>query len=308
MEFALSTHWNAGRHASGESMIEEIRSLGFTSVELGYDLRLELVEGVVSAVKRGDIKVVSLHNFCPVPMGATRGHPEIYTLGAVDKRERENAVTHTTRTLRFAAEVGARFVVTHAGNVEMDSISRQMFDLIHAGQQYSDFYEKLKLKAQVQRDKKAPKQIDGLRTGIEALLPVIEETGVKLAIENLPTWEAIPTEVELEKLLQTYGDRGLRYWHDMGHAQIRQNLGFINMERWMDRLKPWMAGMHVHDVSPPATDHVMPPLGQIDFQRFQRFGSSDIVRVIEPTTRTPKEEIVEGLRYLQEKWAAAPSS
>ena len=279
--------------------------MGFSSVELGYDLRMDLVPGVLEMVNQRAVRVVSLHNFCPVPVGAPRGHPELFTLGSLDRRERESAVEHTRRTIEFAAEVGAKYVVMHAGNVDMDMISRKLFDLIDAGQQYTDTYEKLKMKAQVQRDKKVGRQLEHLRAGLDALMPVVASTGVHLAIENLPTWEAIPTEMELEQLLKQYAPAGLRYWHDMGHAQIRQNLGFINMERWMERLSPWMAGMHVHDVAPPATDHVMPPHGQIDFTRFQKFGTSAIVRVIEPTTRTPREEIVEAVKFLEECWGNA---
>ena len=126
--------------------------------------------------------------------------------------------------------------------------------------------------------------------------------GVLLCIENLPTWESIPTELELDQLLSAYAGRGLRYWHDIGHAQIRQNLGFINAERWLEKLRPHLAGMHVHDVAPPASDHVMPPRGQVDFARIKTVGASDIVRVIEPSQRTPAEEIKEALAYLQETW------
>lgn len=302
MNFALSTHWNAGRHTNGEAMLAEIAELGFRHVELGYDTRIDLVPGIQNAVAAGTMRVVSLHNFCPVPIGAPRGHPEIYTLASPDTRERDLAVQHTTRTIRFAVEVGAKFVVTHAGNVEMDPFSRQLFDLCAVGQQFTEVYEKTKLKLQIQRDKKVRHQIEFLAQSLEKLFPLMAETGVKLCIENLPTWESIPTEVELEDLLKEYAGDGLRYWHDMGHAQIRQNLGFINAERWLDKLQQYVAGMHVHDVTPPATDHVMPPRGQIDFPRFQRFNALDIVRVIEPSQRTPPEEIKEGLAYLKEVW------
>jgi sugar phosphate isomerase/epimerase len=302
LEFALSTHWNAHRHIHGEAMLEEILALGFRSVELGYDLRIDLVPGVKKLVEAGTVKVTSLHNFCPVPIGAPRGHPELYTLAASDKRERQNAVHYTSQTLRFAAEVGAKYIVVHSGNVEMDLISRQLFDMYVEGQLYTDQFEKVKLKMQVVRDRKVPKQLEYLNESLDKLLPVIAETGVKIALENLPTWESIPTEVELEVLMRKYFAHGVCYWHDMGHAQIRQNLGLINVERWMDRLQPYIVGMHVHDVHPPASDHVMPPLGQIRFERFQKYGTSDIVRVIEPTTKTPADEIVKGLAFLKSTW------
>ena len=133
-------------------------------------------------------------------------------------------------------------------------------------------------------------------------MPVLEETGVYLGIENLPTWEALPSELEFEAIFRRFGNRHIRYWHDLGHGQIRQNLGFINHERWLERLQPNLVGMHVHDVSPPATDHVMPPHGHIDFSRFKRFGLADILRVVEPSSRTPAAEVVEGLAFLQTQW------
>jgi sugar phosphate isomerase/epimerase len=187
VNFALSTHWNASRHTSGGAMLDEIAALGFDRVELGYDTRLDLVPGIVEHVRSGAMRVGSLHNICPVPIGAPRGHPEIFTLGSPDARERASAVHHTSRTLRFAAELGATVVVTHAGNVEMDHFSYQLAELCLAGRQYDALYEKLKLRCQTQRDKKAPKQIKFLRESLEQLKPVLAETGVFLAIENLPS-------------------------------------------------------------------------------------------------------------------------
>jgi len=303
MEFALTTRWNAGRHTRGETMIEEILELGFRQVELGYDLRLDLVPGVEQMVHDRAVAVTSVHNFCPVPMGAPLGHPELFTLASHDQRVREEAVRHTTETIRFAARVGASVVVTHAGNVNMKRLTPTLFDLYAQGRQYTTRYEKTRLKLQARRDRKAKKQLYYLYQGLERLLPVLEETHVRLAIENLPMWEAIPTETELERLLQSFSTPLLGYWHDMGHAQIRQNLGFINQARWLERLQPHLAGMHLHDVRPPAQDHLMPPQGDIDFARFKSFANMPLCRVIEPTPKTPKEAVIEALRYLQEVWS-----
>lgn len=308
MEFALSTHWNAARHGRGQLLIEEILRLGFRRVELGYDLRQELVPGVVEMVKNGSVRVDSVHNYCPVPLGAPRGHPELWTLAAVDERERDAAIRHTMATIRFAAEIGARVVVTHAGNVEMPRISPDLFELAIANRQDTPAYERLKLKLMEQRDKKAPKQLDLLLRSLERLIPALDEARVTLAIENLPTWEAIPTELEFEEIKRRLPSPRIAYWHDLGHGQIRQNMGFINHERWLDRLRPHMAGMHVHDVVAPATDHVMPPRGSIDFARFARFATPDKILVVEPSSRAPFEDVAAGLAYLKQAWGAAGES
>ena len=299
---ALSTRWNAERHRSGEAMIEEILALGLDRVELGYDLRAELIPGVKTMVESGAVRVGSVHNFCPVPVGAPRPHPELYTPGSTDRREREYAVTHISRTLRFAAEVGAKVVVCHSGNVDMPRFSFDLVRMAAKGEQFSEAYEALKLKAQIARDKKAPKQIEMLADSLQKLLPVVKETGVRLALENLPTWEAIPSELESEQLMKRFHADGICLWWDIGHAQIRENLGFINASRWLRRLAPWIAGMHIHDVEPPGQDHLMPPRGQVDFPALSDIARMDIVRVLEPAPDTNAEHITTAIAYLRQVW------
>lgn len=305
MPLALSTRWNAGRHHSGEALIEEILELGLDRVELGYDLRAELIPGIHAMVDAKAIRIDSVHNFCPVPVGAPRPHPELYTPASIDRREREYAVTHISRTLRFAAEVGARVAVCHSGNVDMPSYSFDLLRMAAHNEQFTPSFEALKLKAQILRDKRAPRQIEYLYETLEALLPVVQETGVQLALENLPTWEAIPSELEGEKIMQRFHAHGIRLWWDIGHAQIRENLGFINASRWLRRLLPYIAGMHIHDVAPPGQDHLMPPRGKVDFPALADVGRMDKVRVLEPAPDTDPALIVRAIDYLRDTWNLA---
>ncbi len=301
MIFCLTTRWNAGAHTSGEALVDEIRGMGFTHLELGYDLRIDLVPGVQQRVKEGAVRVESVHNYCPVPVGAPRGHPELFTFADPDARVRASAVHYTTKTIRFAAEVGAKVVIAHGGHTDMPQMSQELCGLFEKGEQFGESYEKIKLKLQLTRDRKAKKQVEYLRQCLEQLAPALDETKVKLALENLPTWEAIPSEMEIETLCKEFGPR-IGYWHDVGHGQVRQNLGFINQERWLERLQPYVLGMHVHDVAPPAFDHLMPPEGQVDFARLKRFAAGNILRVIEPSPGTPKEKVIEGLKVLRQAW------
>ena len=283
-------------------MIDEILGMGFSRVELGYDLRLDLVPGVTKAVRSDRVRVDSVHNFCPVPVGAPRGHPELFTLASAQRAVRQGAVHHTTKTIRFAGEIGAKAVVVHSGYADMPHMTDQLAVLCEQGQQFSDVYEKIKLKLQITREKRVRRQLDYLSEGIEQLMPALVEANVKLALENLPTWEAIPTEMEMEGLIRRFGTDHLAAWYDLGHGQIRQNLGFINQERWLERLAPCMAGMHIHDVLPPRMDHLMPPHGHVDFKALKRFATPALFKVIEPTPDTPREAIIDALRYLNEVW------
>lgn len=303
MQFSLSTRWNAFRHETGEALIDDILKQGFTSVELGYDLRQDLVPGVKARIKTGAVRCSSVHNYCPIPIGAPRGHPELFSLSSLDNRERESAVRHTRRTIEFAAEVGANVVVVHAGNVRMRHRTHKLIALCEANQQHSPKYEKIKLKLMMTRTRKATPYLEQLTRSLEALLPVCEDGSVAMAIENLPSWESIPTETELETILKTFDSPWVRYWHDMGHGQVRHNLGFISHQRWTDKLAPYLVGMHIHDVHPPAADHLMPPRGTICFSDFRNAAKHATLWVLEPCPDTPVEYLQEGLKHLQSVWS-----
>lgn len=302
MIFSLTTRWNARRHETGESMLEEILDLGFDHVELGFDLTPNLVPGVRNMVAAGRVKVDSLHAFCPLPPVAFPS-PEPFTLAASDPHVRANALHYLENTIRFASEMGARVVVVHAGNVEMKLISPQLVEWTAAGRQYDEAYEKARMHLIVAREKAAPAQLAHLYAGVERVLPLLEETRITLAFEILPTWEAIPTEVEMEQLLSHFNSKRLRCWLDMGHGQIRENLGLISHARWARRLRPWLAGMHIHDVRPPATDHLMPPAGTTEFELFKEVAGDDIIRVLEPSPTVAAADILAGLKIIKNAWA-----
>ena len=303
LDFALSTRWNAFRHDDGESLLTEIvEEVGLTRVELGYDLTINQVPGVIKLLQEGVVTCDSVHNYCPVPMGAPMGHPELFLLASTDTRNRESAIKHTTSTIEFAVKVGARVVVCHAGNVDMKRITGKLLDLAMADKQYSPKYERLKTKLLLTREKKVPRHLDHLSRSLEQLLPVLEDAGVALGLENLPTWEAIPTEIEMQTLAERFNSPFLRYWHDFGHAQIRHNLGLISHANWLERLNSRVAGFHIHDVKAPGHDHLLPPHGDMDFSQFSGLVPPDAVKVFEPGPGIPAEVLKEGIRIVSEAW------
>ena len=283
-------------------MVEEILGLGVKSVELGYDLTADLVPGVMHMVEQGAVKVASVHNFCPVPVGAPYGHPELFQLTSTDKSARESAVRHTTRTIEFAAELGAGVVVVHAGNVDMKRFTPRLISLIMQGKLYGRQFEKTKIKLLIQRDKKVRKHLDHLYAALEELLPKLEQCNVQLALENLPSWESIPTESEMEQIGRHFDSPLIRYWHDIGHGQIRQNLGLTTHIRWLEKLSSMLAGMHIHDVIPPDVDHLMPPDGSVHFDAFTTFAALSVPLVFEPAPGMPAPQLKEGIQIVREAW------
>lgn len=307
MNFSLTTRWNASRHSSGEAMIEEILDLGITRLELGYDTRVDLLPGIEKMKAEGAVTIPSVHNYCPVPLGVSRGHPELWTFADLDRRGHELAVQHTLRTLEFAAGVDARIVVIHCGYVHHKRTStRDLMELVHLNQQNSTRYEKTFMKFLKERDKRCGKHLDQVSRALEVLLPEAESLGVQLGLENLPTLEAVPNEGEMDLLLKRFPSPSLKYWHDLGHGQIRENLGFINHVRWLENLSPALGGLHIHDVARRLQDHVMPPAGDLGLERFKPFAELDIPLVFEPASSATFDQIADGIAWVEHWWNDGP--
>ncbi len=117
--YSFSTCWNSGRHIDGRAMLREIRELGFDHAELSHGIRLSLLPGIVDAVDAGEIKISTLHNFCPLPVGITHAAPNLYEFSAERPRDRELAVRHTLKTFDFAERVKAPLVVLHLGSMDL---------------------------------------------------------------------------------------------------------------------------------------------------------------------------------------------
>ena len=118
MRFALSTNWNNVRLDEGAAIADEALALGFDALELGFRTQPEQIAGFKSRLDR--MPVDSVHAYCPVPLGAPSGHPELHRLASRDADERALARILLKKTLACAADLGAKTVVTHAGYVDLD--------------------------------------------------------------------------------------------------------------------------------------------------------------------------------------------
>ena len=303
MTFHLSTNWNASRHATGEALADEILGLGFAGVELGYQLSELQAEGIRRRVASGTLHVGSVHAFAPYPLGAPGGHPELYLLASRDEDDRAMATILLQKTMSFAAEVGARAVVVHAGRIAISPSSAELIESAEEDGLESRRYTKLLQRNQRRRARQARKHMDALCRSLDLLLPRCAKLNLTLCLENLPSWEALPTEDEMLELKQRYSTPQLAYWHDIGHGQVRENLKWINHRDCARRLLPHTAGLHIHDVLPPAQDHLPPSQGTLPFADFAFYGTAPVLRVLEPAPRTSPADLVAGLKHLQQAWA-----
>src|SRR5258707_7215116 len=141
--YSFSTCWNSHRHTDGGAMLSEIRELGFEYAELRHGTRISLLPGILEAVDAGEMKISSLHNFCPLPMGVNYSAPNLYQFSAERPREREMAERYTLKTIEFAARVKAPVVVLHIGSIEMKDYTDKLLDLAAKGFKETPKFQKL---------------------------------------------------------------------------------------------------------------------------------------------------------------------
>jgi sugar phosphate isomerase/epimerase len=288
-------------------MLHEIRDLGFEYAELSHGIRLSLLPGIIEAVEAGEIKITTLHNFCPLPIGLVHAAPNVFKFTATDERERENAYRHTLKTLETAQRLNARLVVLHMGEIEVrDFWGKKYSDRIEAlaeeGQKDSPKYDKLCREADAKREARKEKHVQFAYDLLRRIEEQAAMRGLLLGIENREALEEIPLEGDFPMLFREFSRPTVRYWHDTGHAQIKENLGFIQHVMHLETMAPELAGFHIHDVEFPATDHRPPGKGTVDFLALKPFVKPEHIKVFEMSPTIPVEELLAGVAYLQAAW------
>jgi sugar phosphate isomerase/epimerase len=303
MKFAVSTNGNSCDHDDGVTLVEAVRGLGLDTIELGYALTHRQAEDIARLRREGRIQVCSVHAYCPVPMGAFEGHPEIFSICNPSQRDRHRAIEAVLESARLAAEMEAHAVVLHAGRVPVRRHWVKLHGLAKAGRRHSPAYERVMARLMKARDRHAPKVLALLRESLAELLPHFERLGVKLGLENLPSWDAAPNESEMQQLCNEFAGSALGYWHDFGHAQVRENMGFIQQAGVVRRIAPRLVGVHIQDIVDFADEHLMPPHGSVNFQSFKGLIPSGTPLVLEPAVGTPAAHLRDAVDFLRSIWA-----
>lgn len=300
--YSLSTCWNSHRHTDGRAMLQEIRDLGFDHAELSHGIRISLLPGIISAVDAGEIKISTLHNFCPLPLGVDRAAPNIFKFTADNPRERENAFKHTLKTLEMAARLKAPLVVLHMGCVEMKDYTDKLIDLLGEGKKETPKYQKLCEETIVKREVKKEKHVEFAYELLRRLVAEAEPRGLKLGIENREALEEIPFETDYPFFFKEFTSPAVVYWHDTGHAQIKENLGFIDHAMHLESLSERLHGFHIHDVQFPGRDHCAPGTGMINFEALRPMVKPEHIKVFEFSPGLSPEQARSGVAHIKGLW------
>jgi sugar phosphate isomerase/epimerase len=285
-------------------MLREIRDLGFQYAELSHGTRISLMPGILEAVDAGEIRISTLHNFCPLPMGVNGSAPNLHQFSDERPRERDLALKHTLKTLEFATRVNAGIVVLHSGSIEMRDYTSRLREMLARGEKESGKYRKLCEEAEEKRQARKEKFFDRTIEMLKRIVPEAESRGIKLGIENREALEELPIESDYLFLFRQISSPSLVYWHDTGHAQIKENLGFIHHGLHLESMTERLAGFHVHDVQFPTRDHCAPGTGMIDFPALKPMVTPDHVKVFEFGPSMPAEEALKGIEHVKAIWGA----
>jgi sugar phosphate isomerase/epimerase len=283
-------------------MLREISDLGFQYAELSHGTRISLMPGILEAVDGGEIKISSVHNFCPLPMGVNYAAPNLYQFSSDRPRERELAERYTVKTIEFAARVKAPLVVLHSGSIEMKNYTDKLLDLVARGGKETPKYAKLCIEVDEKRAAKKGPFMERLNELLKKLLPTAETLGIKLGIENREALEELPIESDYQFLFRELTSPNLVYWHDTGHGQIKENLGFIGHAMHVESLRDRLFGFHIHDVQFPGRDHCAPGSGMIDFAALKPFVKPEHIKVLEFSPSLTVEEVKSGAEHMRQVW------
>ena len=289
---SFSTAWNSGKHRAGDEMLREIKDeLGFDRIELGHGIRISLMPGIQKMFDAGEVTFSSLHNFCPLPVEVLHASPDCYRFSTPWGTEAERAVKQTFQTIDFAERLGAPFVVLHCGEVRMNPITDELITLVKAGEQFSRHYVRKKINAVKKREAAAPAHLRIVKESLKRITDYAAQKNVRLGVEGRRGYEEIPSERELPALLDELNAPHVGYWHDFGHIQIKENLGFVDHEEWLRTIGSRAFGCHVQDCIWPAQDHQAPFAGSVALEKLVPLLAPDCVFVWEMSPRRTADEI-----------------
>lgn len=299
---SLSTCWNSHRHTEGRELALEARELGFEWIEVSHGTKISLLPGLLDAVNAGEIKVSSLHNFCPPPVEVTMDAPDVYEFTSDKAWERQRAISLTKKTIEMAPRFGTDRVVIHLGSSRVKSITTELEAMAIAGKLYSRDYSELKLKLVEQREKASALALDRVHAALKELIPVCEKEGVRLGMETRSHYEQIPNQREMLKLLEEYKDcPWIGAWHDFGHVQRQANLALLDHQLYLSQIAPHLIGCHVHDVQWPKKDHRAPlSTGGVALRELVALVPAQVPLIWELSPGNRRQDVREAIQRWQE--------
>jgi len=295
----ISTVWKSGELKDGQELMECFAELGFKDIELEYRISGDTFKQIKQFLNKAkNLKIVSLHNFFPVPDILETGGADVFHFSSEDREERSLAVKYAVKTIQIASELGAIAVVLHLGMVQMDTVREELFSLYDARKVGSDEH-KVKLEEfRILRDRKKGKTLDMMLLSMDEIQKAAEKYGVDIGIENRYHFRECPDFDEMGVIFEKHGGGRIGYWHDVGHAKVQENLGIVGTKELLDAYGKLLVGVHLHDVN-GYSDHHVPGIGEVDFDLLKKYLKKDTIKILEIHPRETEKDLMDGVDFLK---------
>jgi sugar phosphate isomerase/epimerase len=175
-------------------------------------------------------------------------------------------------------------------------------DLVKDGKKDTQKYQKLVEEMEDRRAKLSEKPMQYAYEILRKLIAEAETRGLKLGIENREAVEEILFDNDYPFFLHEFQSPSIVYWHDTGHAQIKENLGFIDHTDHLKAVQRRLHGFHIHDVEFPGRDHRAPGTGTVNFKALKPFVKPEQPKIFEFSPSLDIEEVKAGVAHIKSLW------
>lgn len=292
-DIALSTMWAIGQFPSLADFFTTGKELGFARFELNHAINSTMLDGLSL-----NGAITSVHEPCPADVSVSELKRRNWLISAPGEENRRQGVLATRRSIDLAHDLGAQIVIVHPGRVDIDpSLESTLVDLYKAGRFHQPEYAQAKERLAAARAAQAEANMRSVRRSLVELAEYAARRGIRLGVENRFHYQEIPSPDELDELLDLGLGEAVGYWHDVGHAQVLEHLGFATHEEWLRRFASQMIGVHLHDAV-GVTDHLVTGLGQVDWDMVLGYLPASALRTCEFQPFNTPQQVAVGLKWL----------
>lgn len=229
------------------------------------------------------IPFLGLH--APAPLEKPlKNASRLIDLVSKDKETTRNSLKHLKNSIKFAHKSGMKYVILHAGGQE--NIGTEIVKGKVNEEYIKDFLK--------EREKKRKEYLERFFKNFEKILNLCEKLKIKIALEVRYYPGEFPDLFELKKIFEKMNSEYLGYWHDTGHAWVKE-------PSYMENFKGKLTGIHIHDIK--GTDEHRPPgSGEFDFKKFFKKtikNLKNVYIVLEIHKRYSEEKIIKGIKKIE---------
>lgn len=293
--------WAVGRLNDAALFVAAARQMGCAHVEANHEMPPAMFQGLVALSREEPGLVRSVHDPCPAGASLREMTHQDVLLSSLDPDRRARAGQVTRQTIASAHAVGASLVVLHVGRVRgPGQLEKQLCERFDTPRWATPETDALRHTLIQERARLRDPHIEAVAASLLELAPMARAAGVHLGLENRYHYPEIPAWDEVGLLLDRLPADVFGYWHDVGHAQVLEELGLGQHQDWLLAYGDRCLGAHLHDCA-GLRDHRPPGQGTVDWAMLRRHLPGTAWPVLEVGREHTSEALAAGVQYLADR-------